>query len=94
MTSPVASDNGERQIGYHGEGARELRALDPARIGARAAQRAVEKLGARSFPTQRLAVVLEGVDSGEIMHSLVIATRHSPLATVPYVLTSIRRGEW
>lgn len=59
MTSPVASSNGERQIGYHGEGARELRALDPASIGARAAQRAVEKLGARSFPTQKLAVVLD-----------------------------------
>ncbi len=59
MTSPVASQDSERQIGYHGEGARELGALDPARIGARAAQRAVEKLGARSFPTQRLAVVLD-----------------------------------
>jgi PmbA protein len=59
MTSPVASQDGERQIGYHGEGARELSGLDPARIGARAAQRAVEKLGAKPFPTQKLPVVLD-----------------------------------
>jgi len=59
MTSPVASQDGERQIGYHGEGARELSALDPARIGAHAARRAVEKLGAKPFPTQKLPVVLD-----------------------------------
>jgi len=59
MTSPVASRDGERQIGYHGEGARQLGELDPRRIGTRAAQRAVEKLGARPFPTQKLPVVLD-----------------------------------
>jgi PmbA protein len=59
MTSPVASHDGERQIGYHGEGARHISYLDPERIGARAAQRAVEKLGARPFPTQKLPVVLD-----------------------------------
>lgn len=59
MTSPVASHGGERQIGYHGEGARRLEDLDPRRIGARAAERAVEKLGARPFPTQKLPVVLD-----------------------------------
>jgi len=59
MTSPVASQDGERQIGYHGEGARELRALDPVGIGELAAQRAIEKLGAKPFPTQKLPVVLD-----------------------------------
>ncbi|HUG05216.1 MAG TPA: DNA gyrase modulator, partial [Candidatus Limnocylindria bacterium] len=44
MTSAVATQNGERQIGYHGEGARRLADLDPASIGSRAAQRALEKL--------------------------------------------------
>jgi PmbA protein len=59
MTSAVATQNGERQIGYHGEGARRLAELDPASIGARAAQRAIEKLGAKPFPTQKLPIVLD-----------------------------------
>ncbi len=59
MTSAVATQNGERQIGYHGEGDRRLGELDPDRIGARAAQRALEKLGAKPFPTQKLPVVLD-----------------------------------
>lgn len=59
MTSPVATEDGERQIGYHGEGARRLADLDPAAIGARAAQRALEKLGARPFPTQKVPIVLD-----------------------------------
>ena len=59
MTSPVATLGNERQIGYHGEGARRLEDLDPRRIGARAAQRAAEKLGARPFATQKLPVVLD-----------------------------------
>lgn len=59
MTSPVATLGSERQIGYHGEGARRLEDLDPGRIGAHAAQRAVEKLGARPFATQKLPVVLD-----------------------------------
>jgi PmbA protein len=59
MTSAVATQNGERQIGYHGEGARRLTDLDPARIGSRAAQRAIEKLGAKPFPTQKLPIVLD-----------------------------------
>ncbi len=58
-TSPVASQDGERQIGYHGEGAHRREDLDPQRIGARAARRAVEKLGAKPFPTQKLPVVLD-----------------------------------
>jgi PmbA protein len=59
MTSAVATQNGERQIGYHGEGARRMAELDPDAIGKRAAQRALEKLGAKPFPTQKLPVVLD-----------------------------------
>jgi PmbA protein len=59
MTSAVATQGGERQIGYHGEGARRIADLDPDGIGARAAQRALEKLGAKPFPTQKLPVVLD-----------------------------------
>ncbi|HEV8229683.1 MAG TPA: TldD/PmbA family protein [Candidatus Limnocylindria bacterium] len=59
MTSAVATQNGERQIGYHGEGARRLSELAPERIGARAAERALEKLGAKPFPTAKLPVVLD-----------------------------------
>ncbi|HEV8672271.1 MAG TPA: TldD/PmbA family protein [Candidatus Limnocylindria bacterium] len=59
MTSAVATQDGERQIGYHGEGARRMAELDPESVGARAAQRALEKLGAKPFPTQKLPVVLD-----------------------------------
>ncbi len=59
MTSAVATQDGERQIGYHGEGARRMADLDPESIGARAARRALEKLGAKPFPTQKLPVVLD-----------------------------------
>ena len=58
-TSPVATTGGERQIGYHGEGARQPSELNAKKIGERAAKRAVEKLGARPFPTQKLPVVLD-----------------------------------
>ena len=59
MTSAVATQNGERQIGYHGEGARRMAELDADAIGKRAAQRALEKLGAKPFATQKLPVVLD-----------------------------------
>ena len=59
MTSAVATQNGERQIGYHGEGARRMAELDADAIGKRAAQRALEKLGAKPFPTQKIPVVLD-----------------------------------
>ncbi len=59
MTSAVASQNGDRQIGYHGEAARRFGELEPARVGQRAAQRAVEKLGAKPLATQKVPVVLD-----------------------------------
>jgi PmbA protein len=59
MTSAVASENGDRQIGYHGEAARRFGELEPARVGRRAAQRAIEKLGAKPLATQKVPVVLD-----------------------------------
>ena len=62
MTSAVATESsprGERQVGYHGEAARRFVELDPVRVGQRAAQRAVEKLGSRPLATQKLPVVLD-----------------------------------
>ncbi|HKY50400.1 MAG TPA: TldD/PmbA family protein [Candidatus Limnocylindria bacterium] len=59
MTSPVATQNGERQIGFHGEATRRFAELDPQTVGARAAQRALEKLGAKPFATAKLPVVLD-----------------------------------
>src|SRR5438477_564260 len=59
MTSAVATENGDRQIGYHGEAARRFGELEPARVGRRAAQRAVEKLGAKPLATQKVPVVLD-----------------------------------
>src|SRR5438309_7310794 len=62
MTSAVATETspgGERQDGYHGEAARRFAELDPVRVGQRAAQRAVEKLGSRPLATQKLPVVLD-----------------------------------
>lgn len=58
-TSPVATQDGERQIGYHGEAARRREDIDPHRVGAQAARRATQKLGARPFPTQKLPVVFD-----------------------------------
>ncbi len=59
MTSAVATADGERQIGYHGESSRRFAGLDAQQIGARAAKRATEKLGAKPFKTQKLPVVLD-----------------------------------
>jgi PmbA protein len=58
-TSPVATQNGERQIGFYGEGTRRFAELDPKGVGARAAQRALEKLGAKPFATTKLPIVLD-----------------------------------
>lgn len=58
-TSAVATQDGERQIGYHSEAARRWRGVDPDAIGRRAAELAVRKLGARALETQKMAVLLD-----------------------------------
>lgn len=69
-TSPVATSGPERQIGYYGEAARAAGALDARAIGVRAARRAVEKLGARPFATQKLPVVLDPWMSMELLGAI------------------------
>ncbi len=58
-TSAVATQGEERQIGYDTGAARRMADLFPERIGQTAARRAVDLLGARQIPTQRLPTVLE-----------------------------------
>ena len=70
MTSAVASENGDRQIGYHGEAARRFGELEPARVGQRAAERAVEKLGAKPLATQKVPVVLDPWMAMELLRAI------------------------
>jgi PmbA protein len=70
MTSAVASENGDRQIGYHGEAARRFGELEPARVGRRAAERAVEKLGAKPLATQKVPVVLDPWMAMELLRAI------------------------
>src|SRR5205807_9457531 len=81
MTSAVASENGDRQIGYHGEAARRYGEFEPARVGQRAAQRAVEKLGAKPLATQKVPVVLDPWMAMELLRAI------GPLFSSDNVLT-------
>lgn len=58
-TAAVATQDGERQIGWHTEGGRRFDAISPDAVGRRAAELAVRKLGARPLETQRMAVLLD-----------------------------------
>lgn len=58
-TSAVATDGDERQIGYHGEAKRQFGLVDPDAVGRVAALRAIGKLGAKPFKTQKLPIVLD-----------------------------------
>lgn len=58
-TSAVATAGEERQVGYHGEAKRRFGHLDAEAVGRVAAERAIGKLGARAFKTQKLPIVLD-----------------------------------
>lgn len=58
-TSAVATEGEDRQIGYHGEASRRFGLVDAHVVGRVAAERAVGKLGARPFKTQKLPIVLD-----------------------------------
>jgi PmbA protein len=58
-TSAVATQGEDRQIGYHGEAKRQFAAIDPEAVGRRSAELAVGKLGAQTFKTQSLPIVLD-----------------------------------
>ena len=70
MTSAVASENGDRQIGYHGEAERRFGELEPGRVGEAAAKRAVEKLGAKPLATQKVPVVLDPWMAMELLRAI------------------------
>src|SRR5207253_5014282 len=57
-------------IGYHGEAARRFGELEPTRIGKRAAERAVEKLGAKPLSTQKVPVVLDPWMAMELLRAI------------------------
>src|SRR5207302_7612161 len=71
MTSAVASENGDRQIGYHGEAARRYGEFEPARVGEAAAKRAVEKIGENPYAKKKVRNVPEQWLTMELLHSIV-----------------------
>ncbi len=70
-TSAVATDGDERQIGYHGQAKRQFGLIDPERVGRVAAERAVGKLGAHAFKTQRLPIVFDPFMGMSLLGALV-----------------------
>ena len=58
-TSAVATAGEDRQIGYHGDAKRQFAAVDAAAVGRRSAELAISKLGAQTFKTQTLPIVLD-----------------------------------
>ena len=58
-TSCIAVEGEDKQSGGFGDGGRTFDTIEPEKIGAEAARRAIEKLNARPFKTQRIDVVLE-----------------------------------
>jgi PmbA protein len=70
-TSAVATAGEERQIGYHGEAKRQFASVDPDAVGRRSAELAVGKLGAQSFKTQTLPIVLDPYMGMALLGALV-----------------------
>jgi len=70
-TSAVATADEDRQIGYHGEAKRQFAAIDPEAVGRRSAELAVGKLGAQTFKTQSLPIVLDPYMGMALLGALV-----------------------
>ena len=70
-TSAVATAGEDRQIGYHGEAKRQFAAVDPEAVGRRSAELAVGKLGAQTFKTQTLPIVLDPYVGMALLGALV-----------------------
>jgi len=72
--APIAIEGGERQRQVWHEGRRFLSELpSPEEVGARAAERAVRMLGARTLPSGRASVVFDPVEAGRFWGGLVPA---------------------
>ncbi|MEP7003973.1 MAG: TldD/PmbA family protein [Chloroflexota bacterium] len=70
-TSAVATEGEDRQIGYHGAARRQFAGVDAEAVGRRSAQLAVGKLGARTFKTQTLPIVLDPYMGMSLLGALV-----------------------
>ena len=70
-TSAVATQGEERQIGYHGEAKRRFGLVDPAAVGRVAAERAIGKIGAKPFKTQKLPIVLDPFMGMSLLGALI-----------------------
>ena len=70
-TSAVATDGDDRQIGYHGEAKRQFGLVDPEAVGRVAAERAIGKLGAKAFKTQKLPIVLDPFMGMSLLGALI-----------------------
>lgn len=72
--APVASSIDEKQMGYWGDSARRFAELaKPEDLGALAAKRALDALGAKRIPTQQCAVLLEPMAAIGLIAELVTA---------------------
>src|SRR5439155_10128188 len=69
-TACVATEGEDKQIGGFGDGGRTFDTLDAETIGAEAARRALEKLRARTFKTQRIDIVLEPYRAMELVGAI------------------------
>ena len=69
-TACVATEGDDKQIGGFGDGGRTFATIDTARIGEEAARRALEKLNARPFKTQKIDVVLEPYRAMELVAAI------------------------
>lgn len=63
----IAEENEDTQIGFEFDLARGLGELDPERVAREAVQAAVEILGARKIPSQRMPVVFEPYVAGQFL---------------------------
>src|SRR5439155_1100416 len=69
-TACVATEGEDKQIGGFGDGGRTFDTIDAETIGAEAARRALEKLRARTFKTQRIDIVLEPYRAMELVGAI------------------------
>ncbi|OLC51866.1 MAG: hypothetical protein AUH85_18255 [Chloroflexi bacterium 13_1_40CM_4_68_4] len=69
-TACVATEGEDKQIGGFGDGGRTFATIDAERIGEEAARRALEKLHARPFKTQRIDIVLEPYRAMELVGAI------------------------
>jgi PmbA protein len=69
-TAPVATEGDDKQIGGFGDGGRMFAEIDAGQIGEEGARRALEKLQARPFKTQRIDIVLEPYRAMELVAAI------------------------